>query len=747
VVIASSLLMTCAILAWRLFRPAPAAKDSPQAENEYVGSRSCRECHETFYRKWVTSRHGTAMQPYTPEFAAANLKPQANAISVQGRDYRFDGSAHRGAVVETGGVSPQVYPIAQVLGGKNVYYFLTPFPKGRLQVLPIAFDARRVEWFSTSQSAVRGHAALSDAPLEWTHRAYTFNTSCFACHVSQLSNHFDPASDSYRTDWLEPGINCETCHGPAGRHVRAARSKSYSMPSDRPDILRFGSLTSEQKNHQCAACHAKLIPLSPDFRAGDNFWNSFDLVTLEHPDYYPDGRDLGENYTYTSWLLSPCTQSGRLDCLHCHTSSGRLRFAENEFDRACLPCHSEIVNRSSEHSRHAKGTRGDRCIDCHMPTTEFARMRRSDHSMLPPAPAASSEFGSPNACTLCHSDRSAKWADDWVRKWYPDDFQSPVVKRGRLIAAARRSDWTLLPGMLDYIQRPGADPIFVASLIRLLGGCEDPRKWDAFRHAAGSVSPLVRSSAVEALAHDATTTSRDTQWVALGDPSRLVRIRAAAALASAEDDSLPPRQRKALANATAEYLTMLQARPDDPAAHADLGNYLLNQGRGQEAAKAFDTALGLSADNLPALVNAGLAWNLAGRNDLAEARLRAALRLQPRNQEALFNLGLLLAEVGRKAEAEKMLRDCLRFHPGNAQAAYNLALLISADRLQEALVFCRKAVAAKAGEPRYEYALALLLGQGGKTDEAIKLLEKLLKRDPANQEARLLLEEIRGRSR
>jgi len=94
-----------------------------------------------------------------------------------------------------------------------------------------------------------------------------------------------------------------------------------------------------------------------------------------------------------------------------------------------------------------------------------------------------------------------------------------------------------------------------------------------------------------------------------------------------------------------------------------------------------------------------------------------------------------------------MLRDCLRFHPGNAQAAYNLALLISADRLQEALVFCRKAVAAKAGEPRYEYALALLLGQGGKTDEAIKLLEKLLKRDPANQEARLLLEEIRGRSR
>jgi len=38
----------------------------------------------------------------------------------------------------------------------------------------------------------------------------------------------------------------------------------------------------------------------------------YDLAALEHPDFYPDGRDLGENYTYTLWLMSPCVQSGRL---------------------------------------------------------------------------------------------------------------------------------------------------------------------------------------------------------------------------------------------------------------------------------------------------------------------------------------------------------------------------------------------------------------------------------------------------
>ena len=42
----------------------------------YAGSKSCIECHGKFYQLWSTSRHGLAMQPYTPEFARANLTPQ-----------------------------------------------------------------------------------------------------------------------------------------------------------------------------------------------------------------------------------------------------------------------------------------------------------------------------------------------------------------------------------------------------------------------------------------------------------------------------------------------------------------------------------------------------------------------------------------------------------------------------------------------------------------------------------------------
>jgi len=69
-------------------------------------------------------------------------------------------------------------------------------------------------------------------------------------------------------------------------------------------------------------------------------------------------------------------------------------------------------------------------------------MRRHDHSMLPPAPAATLKFKSPNACNICHNDRDAQWADTWVRKWYPRDYQAPVLHRGSLIEAARSEDWT-----------------------------------------------------------------------------------------------------------------------------------------------------------------------------------------------------------------------------------------------------------------------------------------------------------------
>ncbi|UCG34065.1 MAG: hypothetical protein JSU68_05400, partial [Phycisphaerales bacterium] len=65
---------------------------------DLAGSASCRECHEVFYKRWAPSRHGLAMQPYTAEFAAANLRPHEGQIEVGQHRYHPDIQADHGWV-------------------------------------------------------------------------------------------------------------------------------------------------------------------------------------------------------------------------------------------------------------------------------------------------------------------------------------------------------------------------------------------------------------------------------------------------------------------------------------------------------------------------------------------------------------------------------------------------------------------------------------------------------------------------
>ncbi len=410
------------------------------------------------------------------------------------------------------------------MGGKNVYYFLTPLERGRLQVLPLAYDVQKKTWYDTAASGVRHFPDRRDGALDWTDRMFTFNTTCFNCHVSQLRTNYDLVGDTYKTTWSEPGISCESCHGPGKEHVRAMIADVKGHTSKDIKIIRTKEFTAAQMNDLCATCHAKLVPLSLDFLPGNTFFDHFDLVVLDHQDYYPDGRDLGENYTYTSWMMSPCAKSGKLDCNRCHTPSGRLRYVGQESNRSCTPCHQKLVDDPVAHGRHASGSKGNDCIGCHMPMTRFAAMGRTDHSMLPPTPATTIAFKSPNACNLCHADKDAAWSDARVRKWYPRDYQARVMERASLLDAARKGDWKRLPEMLGKIANQQEDAIYRASLVRLVRGCQDESKWPVLLKALDDTSPLVRSSAASALAGHLDGETLPALLAATRDPYRLVRI-------------------------------------------------------------------------------------------------------------------------------------------------------------------------------------------------------------------------------
>ncbi len=734
-----------------------------------AGSTSCRECHEQFYQLWAPSHHGRAMQPYTAEFAQANLSAPEGPIRVGEYEYLACVGRDEGWVRERGPEGEKQRRIVHVMGGKNVYYFLTPMERGRLQTLPVAYDVRTREWFDTAASGVRHFpGAEPDMPVHWTDAMYTFNTSCHGCHVSQLSTNYDLKTDTYRTTWAEPGINCESCHGPAQEHVRVCQAAARSVPvraskgppnamnrvrepeetphgvtTNPPDlkIISTRSFTAEQTNSMCGSCHAKMSPVTASFKPGDRYFDHFDLTTLEHPDFYPDGRDLGENYTMTTWRMSPCVKSGRLDCMHCHTSSGRYRFKNDEKPNAvCLPCHRERVENATAHTHHKADSTGNRCIACHMPMTDFARMTRSDHSMRPPAPAATLKFKSPNACNICHDDKDASWADQQVRQWHKDDYQKTVLERAALVDAARRSDWRQLGDILAYIGSRDRDEVFAASLILLLSRCESQAKWPTVIKALREdSSPLVRAAAARTLDGYAATESVRVLAEAAGDEYRLVRVRAAATLAGVPAEQLPEERQPAVRRAMAELLEAFSARPDDYASRYNLANFHMQRGDHGQALASYLNAIRLRPDFVPPYVNVAFVYNARGENDKAETSLRKAIALDPNNPTIHLNLGMLLGEMKRPKEAEQAFRRTLEIDPNSAAAAYNLGVMLASDRPFESLRWCRRAYQLHPEEGKYGYTYAFYLHQRRETDEAVKVLTEMVRRNVSYGDAYALL--------
>ena len=734
------------LIAWLILLGIGCSRDTKTADsgNEFTGSASCRECHEKFYTLWATSHHGLAMQPVTEAFASQALTPQTNAIKIGKHRFRADTAARVIREEDPGGAKS--YPMVHALGGKNIYYLLTPLERGRLQVLPLAYDVQSKEWINAGASMVRHFAEGTDEALDWRDPLLTFNTACFGCHVSQLSKNYDLKTDTYRTVWREPGINCESCHGPGAEHIRVCRAAPTNAPPHDLKLISMKTMTMRQRDETCATCHAKMRPITTTFMPGARFFDHFDLVGLESPDFYPDGRDLGENYTYTLWLTSPCVQSGRLECLHCHTSSGRNRFPGEKTNESCLPCHAERVAKAAEHTHHPAGSKGNQCVSCHMPTTTFARMRRTDHSMRPPTPAATLAYRSPNACNSCHQNKDATWADAQVRKWRPRDYQAPVLYRAGLLDAARKRIWDRLDEMLAFIGDAKSDPVSVVSLIRLLEPCDAPRKWPVLRQALKHPHPLVRSAAAHILSGDVSQQTFGLLVAAAKDDYRLVRVSAAASLARYPPGLLELPSASPVCDAAFKELeSSLLCFPDAWSAHYNLGNYYDERGWPAQALSAYEQSMRLRSDMIPPMVNAAMMQARQGDIDAAVSLLRKAERAEPKHAAVNLNLGMALAEQGRMDEAEQHFRTAFTADPTLAQAAFNLGVLLNRTAVtEEGEGWCRKAAELQPQNASYVYTYAYYLAAQGREQEAAAVLQGALVHGVTSDEITALLGGLRN---
>lgn len=709
------------------YAPAPAAPAAEKTEAP-APPPDCRSCHAAFFKTWTSSPHGTSMRPMTPE-SAKTLPPQDAPAVIKGKLYRFGFDSEGAWVTESAADAQHKYPVAYVLGGRKFSFFLTPMERGLLQVLPVAYDHAKGAWIDLAQSPVAHFPDRLDPAASWTDRRYAFSTSCRACHAGQGASAYDSPQDAYTNDFARPGLSCAACHGPVAAHAAAPKDAK---------VIGWKGMDATAKTASCAACHAKAAPLTGGFAPGAPFFDNFDLAALESPDFTPGGKSIKSGFTMTSFLLSPCADKGKLDCLHCHDAGGNFRFAASP-DQACRPCHDGIADKAAEHSRHKAATEGAACVSCHMPKTGDSGR---DHSMLPPVPAETPALGAQNACNACHADKDAAWADAAVKAWTAKDYQAPLLARATLVEAAREGEWDRLPDMIAYLESKDKNPVYAASLLRLMRACPDPARIPAAKAALADASPLVRAAAVQTLGADLTAETFQTLVETATDPSRLVRVKAAEALSPYPVRKFTGAERGKMERAFKEYLASLSARPDQAGAHQRLGDFFTGQGEPQLAIQAYETASMLDPRALPPLVNVARLYVLEGKPKLGELKLKEALGIDPKSLEARYNLGLLLAEDGQTDAAEEALREVLKQNPDMAEAAYNLGALLAKDKPEEARTFMAKARDIRPDNPKYVYSLAFFENKTGRADAAAALLEELIEKLPDYPFAYPLLGEI-----
>ena len=119
----------------------------------------------------------------------------------------------------------------------------------------------------------------------------------------------------------------------------------------------------------------------------------------------------------------------------------------------------------------------------------------------------------------------------------------------------------------------------------------------------------------------------------------------------------------------------LNVTKDNPVAHNNLGFFLANKGRKQEAEAHYRQAIRLLPDNYVSYNNLGKLLAEQGRQQEAYAQFGQALLLNPAYEDAHKNWGIYLARQGRYNEARDHFLAAAHLKPGEAEFQFYVGLV------------------------------------------------------------------------
>ncbi|HVK75136.1 MAG TPA: ammonia-forming cytochrome c nitrite reductase subunit c552 [Kofleriaceae bacterium] len=484
--------------------PAPvAAAASNVTAADYVGPAVCATCHPDKAGRWRATLHTSMNQLAGPDATVIGDFDGAR-LAYAGGEARFE---------REGGVPVMIlrapdgaarrYRVTRTIGTRYLQEYVgTPLdgdaPGVELR-LPFGWWRRRAGWYPQAyfdswygaEYDAAGRLAASPYapdPAPWATRcAWCHNTYPFAIRARRdgVGHGFErwvevdaatvaPATAAaIAADNLLPidalvtvGISCESCHLGGRAHADDPERPPSFVPvgpqvrvrADAPD-LAGGRANPRVVDAVCAQCHSTPSPR------------------------YPDGAPARNSTEALALAAGACASAIR--CTDCHDPHERGPGAgapdQARHLAACTRCHPALADPAAARAHAGPHGAEVTCLDCHMPRlVQGLDTHVRSHRISSPTDPAMLAAGAPNACNLCHLDRSIRWTVDalaagwgvhltpdrgWRRAYGDLDAavgpiwltRGPAMVRTTAAAAyARSRDRFALPPLIEGLDDPVA---------------------------------------------------------------------------------------------------------------------------------------------------------------------------------------------------------------------------------------------------------------------------------------------------
>jgi predicted CXXCH cytochrome family protein len=419
--------------------------DQPRslASTPYVGSRACAQCHPSHAESFHRTYHRTMTQDATEASVLGAFDGRTlDYLGVRARMQRGAAGEFSIAFGPVEGPAQWSARVERSVGSHRYQQYLAR--DGDLYFrLPIAWDVRAERFIHMNGAFLTPDPELAANSGRVSHQDYNrhvtrWNDNCVFCHNVHPNPGLNAETGVFATQVAELGVACEACHGPAAEHVAQNKNplRRYALHTSAradPTIRNPARMAPARSAEVCGRCHGQRITadIAQFHRSGDPFVPGEPLAHYSKPlardtqqngesglfaaRFWRDGTARLTAYEFQGYLQSPCAKGGSFSCESCHAMhqgdpAGQLR-PEAAGDALCTGCHRAYASPPSaaKHARHPAGAAS--CVACHMPSIVYGLVSvQLSHRIEVPDPARQARDERPDACTLCHVDRTRSWA-------------------------------------------------------------------------------------------------------------------------------------------------------------------------------------------------------------------------------------------------------------------------------------------------------------------------------------------------